>query len=368
MKILLFDNSGMISSGNDFLVETKTGNFAKELKNLGNEITFFGQKLSPFDNTVHVFGIKQNGMKVDGLKRRKNKVLNYFLLYLKVIPAVLKTDFVYIFYPTSFKYVAILSKLFGKKYGLYIRGMQGLNDRVSRWIYKNAYTIFTVSDYFTQFVNSIVGKNIANTIRPMIPFDEKDIVTNREYKEKDIYNILFLGRLNKEKGLEELLKAAYILKKQKKNFILTIVGDGEYMGKAKEIVNNLEIENLVNFTGAIYNSSEIKECYQNSDIYILPTYHEGFPRTLYEAMIFGLPIITTFVGGIPALMKNNYNCLEIKPKSVDSIVENLTWVINNYHQMEKFAIEASKTVTQVLGTKKFTHAEDLNNKLRELIK
>ena len=113
MKILLFDNSGMISSGNDFLVETKTGNFAKELKNLGNEITFFGQKLPPFDNTVHVFGIKQNGMKVDGLKRRKNKVLNYFLLYLKVIPAVLKTDFVYIFYPSFFKYYAILSNLFG---------------------------------------------------------------------------------------------------------------------------------------------------------------------------------------------------------------------------------------------------------------
>lgn len=365
MKILLFDNSGMNSSGNDFLVETKTGNFAKELRNLGNEITFFGQKLPPFDNTVHVFGIKQNGMKVDGLKRRKNKVLNYFLLYLKVIPAVLKTDFVYIFYPSSFKYVAILSKLFGKKYGLYIRGMQGLNDRVSRWIYKNAYTIFTVSDYFTQFVNSIVGKNIANTIRPMIPFDEKDIVTNREYKEKDIYNILFLGRLDKEKGLEELLKAAYILKKQKKNFILTIVGDGEFMGKAKEIVNNLEIENLVKFTGAIYNSSEIKECYQNSDIYILPTYHEGFPRTLYEAMIFGLPIITTFVGGIPALMKDDFNCKEIRPKSVESIVDVLTFAMNNYPKMGELAKNGMKTVAKIIDSKRLTHAQQLNLTIKQ---
>jgi len=365
MKILLFDNSGMNSSGNDFLVETKTGNFGKELKNLGNEITFFGQKLPPFDNTVHVFGIKQNGMKVDGLKRRKNKVLNYFLLYLKVIPAVLKTDFVYIFYPTSFKYVAILSKLFGKKYGLYIRGMQGLNDRVSRWIYKNAYTIFTVSDYFTQFVNSIVGKNIANTIRPMIPFDEKDIVTNREYKEKDIYNILFLGRLDKEKGLEELLKAAYILKKQKKNFILTIVGDGEFMGKAKEIVNNLEIENLVKFTGAIYNSSEIKECYQNSDIYILPTYHEGFPRTLYEAMIFGTPIITTLVGGIPALMKDDFNCKEIRPKSVESIVDVLTFAMNNYPKMGELAKNGMKTVAKIIDSKRLTHAQQLNLTIKQ---
>ncbi len=365
MKILLFDNSGMISSGNDFLVETKTGTFAKELKNLGNEITFFGQKLPPFDNTVHVFGIKQNGMKVDGLKRRKNKVLNYFLLYLKVIPAVLKTDFVYIFYPSSFKYVAILSKLFGKKYGLYIRGMQGLNDRVSRWIYKNAYTIFTVSDYFTQFVNSIVGKNIANTIRPMIPFDEKDIVTNREYKEKDIYNILFLGRLDKEKGLEELLKAAYILKKQKKNFILTIVGDGEFMGKVKEIANNLEIENLVEFTGAIYNSSEIKECYQNSDIYILPTYHEGFPRTLYEAMIFGTPIITTLVGGIPALMKDDFNCKEIRPKSVESIVDVLTFAMNNYPKMGELAKNGTKTVAKIIDSKRLTHAQHLNQILNK---
>lgn len=365
MKILLFDNSGMNSSGNDFLVETKTGNFAKELKNSGNEVTFFGQKLPPSDNTIHVFGIKQNGMKACGLNRRKNKVLNYFLLYLKVIPAVLKTDFVYIFYPTSFKYVTILSKLFGKKYGLYIRGMRGLNDRVSHWIYKNAYTIFTVSDYFTQYVNNIVGKNIANTIRPMIPFNEKDIVTNREYKEKDIYNILFLGRLDREKGIEELLKAVNILNKQKKNFILTIVGDGEFMGKVKEIANNLEIENLVKFTGAIYNSSEIKECYQNSDIYILPTYHEGFPRTLYEAMIFGTPIITTLVGGIPALMKDDFNCKEIRPKSVESIVDVLTFAMNNYPKMGELAKNGTKTVAKIIDSKRLTHAQHLNQILNK---
>jgi len=365
MKILLFDNSGMNSSGNDFLVETKTGNFAKELKNSGNEVTFFGQKLPPSDNTIHVFGIKQNGMKACGLNRRKNKVLNYFLLYLKVIPAVLKTDFVYIFYPTSFKYVTILSKLFGKKYGLYIRGMRGLNDRVSHWIYKNAYTIFTVSDYFTQYVNNIVGKNIANTIRPMIPFNEKDIVTNREYKEKNIYHILFLGRLDKDKGLEELLKATAILNKQKSNFMLTIVGDGEFMERAKEITNNLEISKMVKFTGSVYNSDEIKEYYTNSDIYILPTYHEGFPRTLYEAMIFGIPIITTFVGGIPTLMKDDFNCKEIKPKSVESIVEILTYAMNNYPKMGELAKNGTNTVAKIIDSNRLTHAQHLNQILNK---
>ena len=244
--------------------------------------------------------------------------------------------------------------------------MKGLNDRVSRWIYKNACTIFTVSDYFTQFVNNIVVKNIANTIRPMIPFNEKDIVTKREYKEKDIYNILFLGRLDKEKGIEELLKAANILNKQKKNFILTIVGDGEFMEKAKEITNNLRINRIVKFSGGIYDTNEIKEYYKNSDIYILPTYYpEGFPRTLYEAMIFGTPIITTFISGIPALMKDDFNCKEIKPKSVESIVEVLTYAMNNYPKMGELAKNGTKTVAKIIDSKRLTHAQHLNQILNK---
>lgn len=364
MKILLFDNSGMIQKEDNYYTNHLNGLFLNDLLSCGNEITYF-QFVHKNTHTINSFNLQAHGIKCKAQKPYRSKLLRYLVAYLKSVFEIKKSEFIYIYYPTSFKYVAFLSKLFGKKYGLYIRGMRGLNDRVSHWIYKNAYTIFTVSDYFTQYVNNIVGKNIANTIRPMIPFNEKDIVTNREYKEKNIYHILFLGRLDKDKGLEELLKATAILNKQKSNFMLTIVGDGEFMERAKEITNNLEISKMVKFTGSVYNSDEIKEYYTNSDIYILPTYHEGFPRTLYEAMIFGIPIITTFVGGIPTLMKDDFNCKEIKPKSVESIVEILTYAMNNYPKMGELAKNGTKTVAKIIDSKRLTHAQHLNQILNK---
>ncbi len=359
MKILLFDNSGMNFCRGDFLVEEKTGNFAKELKNLGNDVIFFGQKIHSSDNTIHSFRLKQNGMAVCGLYRKKNKIFNYFLLYLKAIPAILKSDFIYIFYPNAFMYIAFISKLLGKRYGLYVRGEQGLSDRVSYLIYKNAYLICTVSDYFSQFINDAIGKNIANTIRPMITFGKKDIISDREYRLKETYNILFIGRLDREKGLEELLLAIKILAEKKRKISLTIVGDGDFMNSGKEIANKLRIDDLVKFTGAVYDSNEIRKYYISSDIYILPSYHEGFPRTLYEAMIFGVPIITTFVGGISSLMKDNFNCKEIKPRSVNSIVEVLIWAMDNYPKMGELAKKGAKTVTEVFNSRPFTHAQYL---------
>jgi glycosyltransferase involved in cell wall biosynthesis len=360
MKILLFDNSGMNPNENDFCVEQKTGNFAKELKALNNEITFFGQIIPESDNNIYVFGINKNGMKVCGLKRKRNKTLNYFFLYLRAIPAVIDTDFVYIFYPTAFKYVAFIAKLFGKKYGLYIRGMQDLDGRASHWIYKNAYTVFSVSDYFTQSVNKIAGKDIARNVRPMISFTEADIVKDREYEEKDIYQLLFLGRTTDDKGVIELIKAVAALKETCNNFFLKIVGNGEYIEELLKLSERLSISQYISFEGSVYDPIKIQEYYKTADIYILPSYHEGFPRTLYEAMIFGTPIITTFVGGIPALMKDGYNCKEITPKSVLSIITTLVYAMSNYSIMGQLAKNGTSTVERIVNSKHLTHAQHLN--------
>lgn len=366
MKILFIDNSPLINNGNDFCVELKTGLFTLELKELGNEIIFYGQKLEPTNNTIHIFGINKNGMQFAGLWRKKNKILNYLLLYIWVIKYVYQSEFIYIFYPTAFKYIAFIAFILNRKYGIYIRGMEDLNDKASIWIYKHAHAIFTVSDNFTDFVNNKVGNNIANTIKPMNYFDENDIVYDRLYACRKKYRLLYLGRTSDDKGIIELLKAISILKVTRKDFELSIVGTGEYILQLKDLANHLHLTDLVIFKGGIYDKLQVKNCYLNSDIFILPTYHEGFPRTLYEAMIFGTPIITTFVGGISTHMKHNFNCIEITPKSVDSIVQALTYSMDNYNEVVKLAKNGFTTVAKIVDSKRFTHAQDLNQKINNI--
>ena len=65
------------------------------------------------------------------------------------------------------------------------------------------------------------------------------------------------------------------------------------------------------------------------DIYILPSYHEGFPRTIWEAMANSLPVVATNVGGIPNYLENNKNVILIEPKSVEEIVLGISKLLNN---------------------------------------
>jgi len=359
MKILFLDNSSLTPMEGDFCIDNKTGIFAKELHSLGNEVTVYGQKVVTVD-TTHSYKLKENDIKVVGLNRRKNKLLNYFLLYVRIIPEIIKNDFIYIFYPTAYKFVPFLCWCFRRRYGLYIRGMQGIDDRVSHWNYKNAYTIFTVSDYFSSHVNQVINQKLAHTIRPMIPFTDKDIVTDRVYKVKQKFTILFLGRLDRDKGIVELLHAIKALNDKNYSLELNLVGDGSFMQEVKKIVKDLELEDIVNIRGAVFDLNRIKKFYIQADVFVLPTYHEGFPRTLYEAMIFGTPIITTFVGGIPALMENRINCIEIKPKSIESLLKQLEFAIRNYDNMISFAKNGTTTVSKILNPNRLSHAKHLS--------
>jgi|SRR5690606_26658428 len=363
MKLLLLDNSSLTPINGDYCIDPKTGAFVKELQGLGNEVTIYGQKVEAKD-TTHTYRLLENGLKVVGLKRKKNKLLNYILLYLRIIPEIVKTDFVYVFYPTAYKYVAVLCWLFNKKYGLYIRGEKDLNNKVTEWICKKAFVIFTVSEYFTRIVCDTAGKNNVFTIRPMIPFTEKDVMKNRSYKGEGTLKALYLGRVTEDKGIKELIHAMSRLKKNKHNLELTIVGSGGFMSNAKALVEELEVDDIVHLMGAVDDSIQVADYFKKSDIYILPTYHEGFPRTLYEAMIFGTPVITTFVGGISGLMKDGYNCKEIRPKSVESIVGALEFAVNNYDKMIEYAKNGTETVLKVVDSKRMTHAEHLNEVIR----
>ena len=124
----------------------------------------------------------------------------------------------------------------------------------------------------------------------------------------------------------------------------------------------MELEDEVTFLGGIYDNNLKAEIYRKADLYVLPTYYnEGFPRTLYEAMIFGTPVLTTMVAGIAALMKDKNNCLRLEPRSVDSIVEALTFSFNHYDEMGKLAMNGAKMVAKIVDRNRPSHACQLFN-------
>lgn len=130
----------------------------------------------------------------------------------------------------------------------------------------------------------------------------EDFCLNESKEDCNQLRMLFVGRVTREKGIEELLGAfekitsCYNLRKP----ILNIVGpySNNYMDKLKK---NYSMENI-KFHGFIPFGAKLLEFYDSSNLYILPSYHEGFPHTIWEAAARDLAVVCTPVGGIPGLV------------------------------------------------------------------
>ena len=369
MKIALFDNGAIVERKGQYYSVEGTGNFAHQLKELGNDVTMIGQ-IKHGCQKISKYNLTESGVDVVGVSLKHNKIVRYLLLHLRAVKHILKSDFCYFFYPTANRYIALFCAIIGKQYGLYIRGDEGIQSKLSFYLYRRATTVFTVSNGFTTMVNGVNPKQIAHTIRPMIAYDERDVVMDRDYRQHSPFKILFLCRVDRAKGIDELLKAVSIISKERPNMLaVSIVGDGSYLEAAKNLAQNLSISHLVTFYGAVTDNELKKTLYLDSDLYVLPTfYREGFPRTLYEAMIFGTPIITTFVAGIPGVMVDGYNCKRVIEKSVSDLVSCLCYALENYDVMAKLAHNATQTVLPIIDSRRLTHAEDLNKIVKDTIK
>lgn len=142
---------------------------------------------------------------------------------------------------------------------------------------------------------------------------------------KSDFNILFLSRIEKYKGIYELIDAFEILNKSRPNINLIIAGDGSELEKTKEIVINRKIGNVF-FPGYVRGNEKYK-LIQKSDVFILPSYSEGMPNAVLESMALGIPVCVTKVGGVSDFFveKKMGRLLEIG--SVESIVNAINWII-----------------------------------------
>ena len=157
-----------------------------------------------------------------------------------------------------------------------------------------------------------------------LPLSMRPVSINR-------WKLLYVGRLHFLKGLRELLKALRILKVRGYECQLDIVGAREepFYSKLVDLANQLGIANQVCWQGFVPYGKKLFNFYQSADVFVLPTYTEGFPRTFWEAAANGCPVITTTVGGIPALVKHEKHALLIPPKNPEAIAESVDRLLSD---------------------------------------
>lgn len=123
---------------------------------------------------------------------------------------------------------------------------------------------------------------------------------NREGHHK--FNILFLARVEKEKGIYEALETYRLLREEYSFVSLTVAGQGSELNAARRYVDSLRLPEVC-FTGHVEGSHKF-QVFRTADAYIFPSYSEGLPISVLEAMAFGLPVVTCAVGALRDLFKD----------------------------------------------------------------
>lgn len=158
-----------------------------------------------------------------------------------------------------------------------------------------------------------------------------------------IVRLAFCGRIGTRKGAFDLLQAVAKLPAQVlQRMELVLAGDGE-VEKGKQLAAELGLTDRVTFLGWV-NRNRIQSLLEQSHVFLLPSYNEGLPLALMEAMGWGLPVITTPVSGIPDIVKSQFNGILVEPGDIDSLSAALQTMIVDDAKRIAMGVEARRTV------------------------
>jgi glycosyltransferase involved in cell wall biosynthesis len=157
-------------------------------------------------------------------------------------------------------------------------------------------------------------------------------------------NIVFVGRLLPNKGLEYLVEAArFVVAKRPEGIKFRIVGDGPHREQLEDLVAERGLMDYFDFLGQV---PDVSEVLQAGGIFVRPSLTEGMPLTVLEAMSSQLPIIATRVAGTPELIIHNETGLLVEPANVMQLAETILRLIDSPDLARKLGQNARMFVEQ----------------------
>lgn len=214
-----------------------------------------------------------------------------------------------------------------------------------KFAYRNADYSIVSSFADKEYLVKTLGENNIDVLHNFI-----DINLFKPAKTSKKKEIIFVGRLCKEKNLLALIRAI-----SKTDFSLDIYGEGNLKEELKELVENLNLQNRVTFKGVVPNK-ELPKILNQYKVYILPSFHEGMPKTLLEAMSCGSACIGTNVSGTREVIKNRENGLLVETDEL-SLFKGINLLMKNNSLRNKLGKKARKTIESEFSLKKIFEKE-----------
>ena len=198
-------------------------------------------------------------------------------------------------------------------------------------------------DFFVKI--GIDGNKIIILNNIVTPPTEK-ILAERKKLSKDrkpIARFLFLGWLGKRKGIWDLLDVLVAHHDELKGHFLLRFGGNEFEDEVKKLIVENHLEDVAQFEGWV-NGNKKDQLLEWANCFILPSYNEGLPISILEAMSYGMPVVSTPVGGITEVVKDCINVVIVEPGNKEQIWEAIKYYVDNPQKIEKEGEESLKIV------------------------
>jgi glycosyltransferase involved in cell wall biosynthesis len=264
----------------------------------------------------------------------------------------------------------LLAKIMRKKLIVFFRGWdwkfsakkRNILFRLIKYIYLKSNALIVLSSDEKRQLNSwgysgLIFSETTTVDWRLVQGISADSIVDK-YNRNSGINLLFLSRIHKDKGIYETADAFQILQKKYPNLQLTIAGNGPELENARNYVYHNDIKNII-FKGFVQ-GIEKKKLFLNSHLFILPSFSEGMPNSVLEAFAFGLPVITTPVGGLKDIFESNVNGFLVKTKDVYDLKEKIQTLIDDKQMMKRVSITNYEYAREkFLSTKVAKRIEDI---------
>lgn len=199
-------------------------------------------------------------------------------------------------------------------------------QQVMAGIFRQCTYLIVLSESWKAFYTANLGLKPEQVAVLTNPVEMPSTVPQRA--SSDRVNFVFLGRIGQRKGAFDLIKAFSMLPcEQQSTSALIMAGDGE-VEQARQLIESLDLSDRITILDWI-NTQQRNELLAKAHAFVLPSYNEGLPMALLEAMSWGLPVITTPVGGIPEVVAQAETGLLVNPGDIPQLSHALQSLIEN---------------------------------------
>jgi len=205
-------------------------------------------------------------------------------------------------------------------------------------LFEGAEVVLCISERWKRELVSIAPRSKIIVVPNGVRLPEESY---RKRRKHNFCVITFLGLISREKGAFDLIRAVKRLRESGLNVELRIGGHGDITTLKKEMGG----EEGIHYLGWLDGTKKNK-LYRDTDILVLPSYFEGMPMVILEAMSYGIPVVSTPVGGIPEVVEDGRTGLLVPAGDVDSLTNAMRHLSESKETREEFGRAARKRVEQ----------------------